>query len=103
MLTGSALVLRSRSIKALEEANIQRRLLLELQSRLSGVPETASSASFALKRLLELGILQPKEYMEKKMLAERMERKTSAKQLLDEGLISKEQYDALVRGEEGQD
>lgn len=96
MLTGSALVLRSRSSKALEEVG-------QLQSQLTGLsPERGSSASSALKLLLELGILEPKEYMEKKMIAERLERKMSAKQLLDEGLISKDQYDALARREESQ-
>jgi hypothetical protein len=99
MLGGSALILRSRSSKALGEADGLRGLVRELQSQ----PERASSASSALKRLLESGVLQPKEYMEKKMIAERLERKMSAKQLLEEGLISKEQYDALVRKEEGQD
>ena len=34
------------------------------------------------------------------MLAERTEKKMSAKQLLDEGLISQEQYDALTRKQE---
>jgi len=104
LLTGSALVLRSRSSKSSQEADSQRRLVRELQNELSLFPpERASSASYALKLLLELGVLQPKDYMEKKMIAERLERKMSAKQLLDEGLISKEQYDAVVRGEGSQD
>jgi hypothetical protein len=100
---GSVLILRSRASKTLEELNAERRMVLELRSELSGFsPETAYSASYALKRLLEMGVLQPKEYMEKKILAERLEKKMSAKQLLDEGLISKEQYEALARREKEQ-
>jgi hypothetical protein len=93
-----ALILRSRSSRALDELDGQRRLVHELRTQSSvTVPATGLTASSALKRLLELGVLQPKEYMEKKMLAERLEKKMSAKQLLDEGLISEEQYDALTR------
>jgi hypothetical protein len=98
-LLSSSLILRSRSSRALDELNGQRRLVHELRTQQPG-PATGLSASSALKRLLELGVLQPKEYMEKKMLAERIEKKTSAKQLLDEGLISKEQYDVLTRKQE---
>jgi hypothetical protein len=94
----SALILRSRSSRALDELDGQRRLVHELRTQPSvTAPATGLTASSALKRLLELGVLQPKEYMEKKMLAERIEKKMSAKQLLDEGLISQEQYDALTR------
>jgi hypothetical protein len=100
ILIGLALIIRSRLSGALED---RRRQILELRSQLGAVPTgTPSSAGSALKRLLELGVLQPKEYMEKKMLAERLERKMSAKQLLDEGLISNEQYEALILKEEGQ-
>jgi len=98
LLVGVVLIIRSRLSGALEDA---RRQIHELRSQLGTVPkETPSSAGSALKRLLELGILQPKEYMDKKILAERLERKTSAKQLLDEGLISQEQYDTLTRKQE---
>ena len=100
-LLTSALILRSRSSRALDELNGQRRLVHELRTQPSiTAPATGLSASSALKRLLELGVLQPKEYMEKKMLAERIEKKMSAEQLLDEGLISQEQYDALTRKQE---
>jgi hypothetical protein len=69
--------------------------------RASSVPsaprplETADTASSALKPLLEMGVLQPKD-AEKKMLAEQLDKKASATKLLDEGLISKEQYEALT-------
>jgi hypothetical protein len=97
---GSVLILRSRESKVLEELSAERRMVHELRSELSGFsPETTYTASYALNRLLEMGVLQPKEYMEKKILAERLERNMSAKQLLDEGLISKEQYEALARRE----
>ena len=98
LLFGVVLIIRSRLSGALEDA---RRQIHELRIQLGTVPkETPSSAGSALKRLLELGVLQPKEYMDKKILAERLERKTSAKQLLDEGLISQEQYDTLTRKQE---
>ena len=94
----SALILRSRSSRALDELDGQRRLVHEIRTQPSvTAPAGGLTAASALKRLLELGVLQPKEYMEKKMLAERLEKKMSAKQLLDEGLISQEQYDALTR------
>jgi len=100
-LLTSALILRSRSFRVLDELDGQRRLVHELRTQPSiTAPATGLSASSALKRLLELGVLQPKEYMEKKILAERIENKMSAKQLLDEGLISQEQYDALTRKQE---
>jgi hypothetical protein len=93
-LLASALVLRSRSSRALEELD-------KLRTRPGAIPtESELSASSALKRLLELGVLQPKEYMEKKILTERIEKKTSAKQLLDKGFISKQQYDALTQKQE---
>jgi hypothetical protein len=93
-LFGSALILRSRLSRALDELN-------ELKTQPSiAAPETGLSTPSALKRLLELGVLQPKEYMEKKILAERIEKKMSAKQLLDKGLISQEQYDTLARKQE---
>jgi len=94
---GSAVILRSRSSRTLEQLEHERRLANDLRIQHAGASqETGSSAASALKRLLELGILQPREYMEKKVLADRIERKTSAKQLLDEGLISKEQYETLT-------
>ena len=99
----SALILRSRSSRALDELDGQRRLVHELRTQPSvAAPAVGLTAASALKRLLELGVLQPKEYMEKKILAERIEKKMSAKQLMDEGLISQKQYDALTRkqGEE---
>ena len=99
-LLACALILRSRSLRALDELDGQRRLVYELRQPGIAAPATGMSASSALKRLLELGVLQPKEYMEKKILAERIENKMSAKQLLDEGLISQEQYDALTRKQE---
>jgi hypothetical protein len=93
-LLASALVLKSRSSRALEELD-------KLRTRPSAITtESELSASSALKRLLELGVLQPREYMEKKILAERIEKKTSAKQLLDKGFISKQQYDALTQKQE---
>ena len=100
-LLTSVLILRSRSSRALDELDDQRRLVQGLRTQPSAtVPTTGLTASSALKRLLELGVLEPKEYMEKKMLAERTEKKTSVKQLLDEGLISQQQYDALTRKQE---
>jgi len=93
-LLGSALILRSRLSRALDELSE-----LRTQPRIAA-PETDLSTSSCLKRLLELGVLQPKEYMEKKILAERIEKEISAKQLLDKGLISREQYDALARKQE---
>lgn len=98
LLVGLVLIIRSKLSGALEDA---RRQTHELRSQLGAIPkETPSSAGSALKRLLELGVLQPKEYMDKKILAERIEKKMSAKQLLDEGLISQEQYDTLTRKQE---
>jgi hypothetical protein len=94
-LFGSAMILRSRSLRDLDELNE-----LRTNVRMVAPEEVDLSASSSLKRLLELGILQPKEYMEKKIMAERMEKKMSAKQLLDKGLISREQYDILAGKQE---
>ncbi len=99
MLLGASLILRGRYLRASAEADIQRRLVLESRNQIAP-PETTSGASGALSRLLELGVIQPKEYMEKKMTAERLERKANAKRLLDEGLISNDQYEALIRKED---
>lgn len=97
-----ALIRRSGSRKVQDELTHLRRQV-ELGSQLprqlpSGT--SAPAASSALKDLYEAGVLSPKEYMEKKMLTDRLERKMSAKQLLDEGLITKEQYELLVRREQ---
>jgi len=100
-LFGSALILRSRSSKALDALNDQRRLVHQLATRPTvTAPETGLSAASALRRLLELGLIEPREYIEKKMQAERGEKKMSAKHLLEEGLISQEQYDRLAEKRE---
>jgi len=93
-------VIRSRLAGDLDR---ERQSVRELQSQLQTRSETTQpqdSAESALRRLFDLGLIEPKEYMEKKVLAERLGRRMSAKKLLDEGLITKEQYEALVRKEQ---
>jgi len=89
---GFLLLVRSRYRGQLDELRKFVNQLKKEQGR-----KTSETASSALKRLLELGVIQPKEYIEKKMLAERLEKKTSIEKLLEEGLISKDQYDALIQ------
>jgi len=89
---GFVLLVRSRYRGQLDEL---RKFVNQLRKEQGG--KTSETASSALKRLLELGLMQPKEYIEKKMLAERLEKKASIQKLLEEGLISKDQYDALIQ------
>jgi hypothetical protein len=95
LLFAAVIIIRARLSRDLDQ---QRGQLRYLQEKLQGQSKSAGeSIELALKRLLELGVLQPKEYMEKSILAQRLGRKVSVKKLLEEGLISKEQYDTLTR------